>query len=65
MADNAEKIADLEAITQGGAKRITTDGVSVEFDPKAARDELRRLRASDDVQKTRRPVVSSINLGNF
>jgi hypothetical protein len=65
MADNAQKIADLEAITQAGVDRVTTDGVTVDFDQAAAREELRRLRATDDAQKGRRPVIATINLGNF
>jgi hypothetical protein len=64
MADNTQKISELEEVTQGGAKRVTTDGTSVEFDQKAAREELRRLRAADNTQKGRRPVISSINLSN-
>jgi hypothetical protein len=65
MADNAQKIADLEAITQAGVDRVTTDGVTVDFDQAAAREELRRLRAADDAQKGRRPVIATINLGSF
>lgn len=62
MADNATKISDLEEITQGGTERVTVDGITVDLNHQAAREELRRLRAADNTQKGRRPVISTINL---
>ena len=65
MANNAKKIAELEAIIQSGASRVSTDGTSTDFDLDAARQQLRRLREQDDAQQGRRPVVASLNLSHF
>lgn len=65
MPDNSAKIAELEALIQGAATRVTTDGTTTDFDLARAREELRRLREQDNTQRGRRPVISTINLSGF
>jgi len=64
MADNSERIAEIQNVLRSGAKKTTVDGVSVEYDFAALRAELRRLMADDDIYRGRRPVVSTINLNH-
>lgn len=65
MADNATEIAAIEALLESGAKSVTVDGVTTQFDLDGLRKELRRLRAEDDVRQTRRPFSASVDLSGF
>jgi LPS sulfotransferase NodH len=63
MANNTAKIAELEDILQTGATSATIDGRTVHYDFDEIRRQLRELRANDDSQRGRRPVISRIRLG--
>lgn len=65
MADNSERIEQIEAILRSGAKTVTVDGVTTSFDLESLRRELRLLRGTDDTLRGKRPVAARINLGNF
>ena len=65
MADNTEKIEELEEILDSGATRIEQDGTKVEIDPEAVRRRLVELRRQDDTIGDQRPPFSSIFLGGF
>lgn len=65
MADNAAKIAELQAILQSGGQSVSVDGTQVTFNLNEVRQTLRELMASDDTQSGRRPVAARINLGGF
>ena len=65
MADNTEKIAELDAVLQAGTKSTMVDGVSVTMDLEAIRRERDRLIASDDMRASDRPRVVGFNLGSF
>lgn len=59
----AEQIADLESILNSGGKRVTTEGLSVDFDPNEIRRRLAALRQKADASK--RPRIGKMNLSNF
>lgn len=64
MPDNSAEIANLEAILNSGAKSVTTDGLTTEFDLAAIRlrrDELVRQQTGD--LKMIRPRTSNLYLG--
>lgn len=66
MADNAQKIADLEAILDAGATSGQVDGRRVDFASFAdIRKRIAELKATDDATTTaqRRPAASTIKLG--
>lgn len=65
MADNTAKIAELRAILQSGVTTISVDGTTTTVDLNQIRLELRQLIAEDDTQKTRKPRLSSVNLGGL
>jgi hypothetical protein len=65
VADNTEKIAELDAILQAGPKSTMVDGVSVTIDLEVIRRERDRLIASDDMRGSDRPRVVGFNLGSF
>ena len=65
MADNATKIATLQAILDAGASGVSVDGESVKYDMAAIRKEIRELQAADPNFRNRRPRAASINLGGF
>jgi hypothetical protein len=60
---NETEIARLEAILNGGATDVSTDGVRVVTDHASIRRRLAELKRMDDV--SRRPVVSQIDLSGF
>jgi hypothetical protein len=66
MADNTQKIADLEEILDSGSTEGQVDGRRVRF---ASATEIRKriaeLKATDDATTTpqRRPAASTIRLG--
>jgi hypothetical protein len=62
--DNTTRIAEIREILRSGAKRVTVDGTTVDYDFGALRQELRELLAEDDTARHRKPRVSSINLSN-
>jgi len=65
VADNTEKIAELDAVLQAGTKSTMVDGVSVTIDLEAIRRERDRLIAADDMRASDRPRVVGFNLGSF
>ena len=65
MADNTAKIAELRAILEAGATSTTIAGTSVTVDLDQVRKQLSRLMAEDDTQRSRRPRLSSVNLGKL
>ena len=65
MADNATKIATLQAILDAGASGVSVDGESVKYDLAAIRKEIRELKQADPNFRNRRPRAASINLGGF
>jgi hypothetical protein len=61
--DNSAEITVLEAILNSGAKSISTDGLSTEFDLDAVRKRLSELRQQQAPDLTRtRPRASTIDL---
>ena len=64
MADNSARIAEIKEILSG-AKSVSVDGLTTTYDTDSLRKELRELQQSDDTQKKKRPVASSIYLGGF
>lgn len=65
MADNAAKIAELEAILHGGVTSINVDGTSTTCDLEEIRRQLAELRRTDDTQRTRRPRLTFVKLGRL
>jgi hypothetical protein len=65
MPDNSAEIAKLEKILNAGTEKTVVDGTVVERDLDKVATRLRQLRLTDDTQKTRRPIVSSIDLSGF
>jgi hypothetical protein len=63
MADHSKRIAEIQEVLRNGAKTVSTDGTTVTYDFDSLRKELRQLQATDDNQRGRRPVVSTIRLG--
>lgn len=59
----ADQIADLEAILNAGGKRVSTEGLTVDFDPEEIRRRLAALRQKADASK--RPRIGKMNLSNF
>jgi len=54
------EIAEAETILNRGATRVTTDGVTVEYDLAAVRARLTDLKAQQDA--TKRPRAAGIDL---
>jgi hypothetical protein len=65
MADNSERIAEIEAILRSGVKSYMNDGTQITHDFDALRKELNRLRQSDDALKGSRPKAVQFDLGGF
>ncbi|MGC4004680.1 MAG: hypothetical protein QM811_16800 [Pirellulales bacterium] len=64
MANNTAAIAAIDKILRAGATTVTIDGRSVTYDFAELRRQRRELIESDDAQTGRRPVVSTVSLGN-
>lgn len=62
--DNTARIAEIREILRTGAKRVTVDGTTVDYDFATLRQELRELQAEDSTARHKKPRVSSINLMN-
>ncbi|PQO39353.1 hypothetical protein C5Y96_05725 [Blastopirellula marina] len=62
MADNAEQIAELEALQNLGATSVSVDGMSASVSQEWIARRLRELRAADDNQADQRPIASTIDL---
>lgn len=65
MADNRERIAEIEEILSSGVESSNVDGVSIRHNFTMLRKELQRLRDADEVLKRTRPRAVSINLGGL
>ncbi len=65
MADNTARIAAIRELLQSGVTSTVVDGTSVTFDPDSLRRELHQLIADDDVQRTRRPRISSVKMNGL
>jgi len=65
MADNSERIAEIDELLQSGAQSVSVDGVATTLNHDTLRTERQQLRAADDTYKARRPVISRIDLSNF
>lgn len=65
MADNSDKIAQLQAIRDAGIRSVANDGTSISYDPAAVAKALREAQAADDTHRGRRPAAPSINLTGF
>ena len=59
----ADDIAKIEAILQEGASRVTTDGVTVQFDLDSLRKRLAVLKRQED--GTKRPRIATVDLSGF
>lgn len=65
MADYSTEIAHLEKVINAAMRRVSTDGLSTDFDLEAARKRLAALRKLDDAQRAAglvRPTVTRIRL---
>ncbi len=62
MPDHSERIEAIQSILRAGAKSVTVDGVTVQYDFASLRKELRDLMADDPAYVGRRPRLSSINI---
>ena len=62
--DNSDRIAEINDILRTGAKRVTVDGTTIDYDFATLRQERRELMAEDDAKRHVKPRVSSINLSN-
>lgn len=62
MADKSAEIEALETIQDSGLDQVTVDGVTTKWNPAVVAKRLRNLRAIDDTNANRRPVVASIKL---
>jgi hypothetical protein len=58
-----DDIAAIEAILQEGASRVTTDGVTVQFDLAALKARLAALRR--EATPTARPKIAQADLSGF
>ena len=65
MTSHTAEIEKLKAILAAGARRVTIDGQTVEYDFDAIRQRLRELEAEDDCTMPKRPRASTINLSGF
>jgi hypothetical protein len=65
MADNREKIAEIDEIIASGVKSSSVDGTSVHHDLKALRKREMLYREQDELLRRTRPRVASINLGGL
>lgn len=65
MPDNTDRINEIEAILRAGAKRVSLDGVTIDYDFAALRAELRQLKATDPSYRAKRPAAARIHLGGF
>ncbi|MFH1302513.1 MAG: hypothetical protein ABIK07_15740 [Planctomycetota bacterium] len=55
---------NLKQILDAGVKSVTADGVTTQMvTPSELRKRLRELNQADKTTRTKRPVVSTINLG--
>lgn len=63
--DNSAEIAEIDAILQAGASRVSVDGQTVAYDFAELRRRRAELIAADDVthDSKKRPRSSQINLG--
>jgi hypothetical protein len=62
VADNREKIAEIEEVLASGVESVTVDGVTTRINHTLLRKELQRLRDADELLKHTRPRAASINL---
>jgi len=62
MSDS-DQLGNLEAVQDAGAKKVSTEGLTVEFDPAAVSRRAAILR--DKTDPTKRPRVASIDLSGF
>jgi hypothetical protein len=65
MADNTLRIADIDAILRSGVASFTNDGTTITHNFAELRKERRRLAASDDTLKGKRPTSVQLDLGGF
>jgi hypothetical protein len=65
MANNTAKIAELKAVLQRGVTTVTVNGTTTVYDLDVVRQQLRELEATDDTDATRKPRISSLNLGGL
>jgi len=65
MPDNSAKITAIQKALESGATTVVIDGVTTVLSPESLRKELRRLMAEDTTQRSRRPVLASIDLSGF
>jgi hypothetical protein len=62
MSDKSAEIAKLEAIQDSGLDQVSVDGVTTKWNRDTVAKRLRSLRAVDDTNANRRPVVARIKL---
>lgn len=65
MANNTARIAELEAILQGGVTTITVAGTTTTADLNVIRQQLAELRRTDDSQVSRKPRIATIDTGGL
>jgi len=66
MADNSAKIAELRAILESGVLEVETpDGVKVIYDRKGLERQINRLMQTDNTLRTKKPTMTTVQLGGF
>ena len=63
MADNSVEIERIEAILNSGATSAVVDGNTITVDHETLSKRLRRLKATDDSARGRRPTVLNVRMG--
>jgi hypothetical protein len=65
VANNSERITEIQNILRSGVTTGNVDGVQVTLDLNSLRKELRELLDKDNKNRGRRPVASSVKLSGF
>jgi hypothetical protein len=66
MANNTQRIADIDEILRSGAKQVSNDGTSISHDFDELRRERRKLVEDDDtLGKLKRPRVFQADLSGY
>ncbi|MBS0207224.1 MAG: hypothetical protein JSS49_30475 [Planctomycetes bacterium] len=65
MADNTAEIERLRAILREGVTTVSVGGTTTTVDLNVIRQQLRDLERTDDIEGSRKPRISSIDVGGL